>query len=171
MSRIYQPPGQPFDPLYVDCIENSLTRQYVNLVGHSLGLNPIAAVTVVQNTLDTVKQIKIEFSGQLQGAAGTKLIRSDFGSHTVFDSGALALNNQDFLALGTIARITINQFLSNFLITYNPTSGSTITQQQKFRNIFTVASDMLQARDITFFHQVSNAADGVQLDTMFVSVL
>lgn len=169
--KIYQPPGFPFNPEYYDGVNNAITRQYVNLVGHSLSLNPIAAFTIVANLFDTVKRVNFEFAGQLQGAAGTKLIRGDFGSHTMFDSGALAFNNQDFLVEGSITRIAINQFLSNVFIIYNPTGANSITAQSRYRNIFTVASDMLQARDITFFHQVSNAADGVLLDTMFGSVL
>jgi hypothetical protein len=69
MSRIYQPPGQPFDPLYQDGLQNALMREFLNFSTSSLVLVTVKDIPIVANLFDTNgKLLSIEIDGTLINA-------------------------------------------------------------------------------------------------------
>jgi len=70
MSRIYQPPAQPFDPLYLDCLDNALMRQNLAFTTSSTTLVTVKDIPLIANLIDTDgKRINVEIEGNLSSVA------------------------------------------------------------------------------------------------------
>lgn len=84
--KIYQPPGAPFDPEFVDCLENALTRQNVSFTTQSTSLVAVRTVPLVANLFDVDgKRVLLETEGNLDSVAGSDTVQFGF----TFDGAAL----------------------------------------------------------------------------------
>jgi hypothetical protein len=165
MSTIYQPPGQPFNPLFQDCLDNAISRQSPNVTTSGTGLVTLFSCLIPANSFQTDgKKAEWLFLGNLNGAAGTKrvVVFIDTIGTFLIDTGALAINNQNYsLQLHFGRLLTTNLHSWGHYFTYPFGSVTVITSLGQIQQ--------LNSFDWTIDHtlilqgQCSNGADNVSL--------
>lgn len=103
MSKIYQPPGSPFDPLYIDCLANALARRDLNFSTQSATPVPVVSILLVAGLFDTDgKRLTVEIEGlyaRVTGSGVTFLV--DFDGAPVFTLS----NSLSLLSIGLLLQI------------------------------------------------------------------
>jgi len=168
MSKIFQPPGAPFDFQYQDGVENLLFRSSPNVTTSSLSLATLLLVPIPANTWNTDgKNLDFIVLGNLAGVAGSKRIVAfiDLGlasQQIIFDSGSLAINNQNYSLRGNVFRLlTTNYHAHTHYFTYPFNSITVITSAGGVvqNNTFDPTID----HNFAIQALVTNAADNVSV--------
>ncbi len=173
MSKIYQPPESPFSPLYQDCLENALMRQFLNFSTQSVTPVLFKDIPLVANLFDTPgKRLVIEAEGIFISNGGG----SAAGLNVSFDGvaiPALTMLVGNFATTGTPSmelNIKIFRRLTELAILYNVT----IRPTQATNNIATplVLNTVLSNVDFTIPHTLSLFANvGNALNTLTLGAL
>jgi hypothetical protein len=178
MSRVYQPPGQPFDPLYIDGLENAVMRNESGVSTSGTGVDPLFTVPIVAGALNLgAKTLKVHAYGGINNAAGgNKRILVNFDAaplpvSLLFDTGLAAFNSSS-LELYIMIMRRFDQFVQTRVwLEHNVLTGTSAAVTKIARSDVLSLIDFNIAHTINVFGEVSNAADTVTIDAFRASMI
>lgn len=172
MSKIYQPPGAPFDFQYLDGVENALMRADSGASTIGTGNDLLVTIPIVPRAFNlNGKSLSAKFFGLINNAAGgNKRISLQFDGVTIFDTTLVAFNTSNF-ELEFFGMLRQDAFFqTRVTLETNPLTGTSSAVAKLARgDVF--AFDPLIAHTITVFGEVANAADTVNVDCFRCSML
>lgn len=170
--KIYWPPGQPFDFQFIDGLDNAQTRQESAGTTVGTGVDLMNGLPILPNTFDVnAKRFWCYFTGNLAGNAGTKRISVFFDAVNILDTGALAVNNQNYIFFVQLWRRqnTLLQIRGDLF--YQPFTGNLAAVTHIGKSDLQSPFDFSIAHALNIFGEVSNAADTVSIDTLSSGVM
>jgi hypothetical protein len=175
VSTIYQPPGQPFNPLYIDCVANALARQNVLFNTSSTVLVDVVSIPLVAGLFDTDgKKLIVELEGAfLTGGGNTIQIGINFDGVQRTATTLLGLNNAGFV--GVLPEIKIFRRTADLAfhsqITGKVVSGTDDSAKVVLTGALVSSVDFTVPHNLTIQARVTNAADILQLRGLSAHVI
>lgn len=171
MSIIYQPPGTPFNPIYIDCLRNAVLRTDIDLTTNSTVFVPIATLILAPNLFDTIgKKLTIEMACDFLGVAGTKRFRFTLDGIVAYDTTAVGQNNQSTFTRFVLHRRTTNRLLCSAFTYMQPNGG--VTPVVNLSSEITIGSlDFTIQKSLLLEGLVSNAADSLAFKSFSADVI
>lgn len=165
-NKIYQPPNAPFDFFAQDGVQNAWVRRDTGGTTNGVtGLVSLITIPLVPNFFDSnAKAGHLNWYGNVTGVAGTKRLRVLFDATPIFDTGALAINNNNYIFYMSFWRrfdtfLQVRGDLFN-----NPFTGNLAGVTHSGKSDLLSNIDFSIAHSITLQGDVSAAADAVVID-------
>jgi len=172
--KIYQPPGAPLDPEFVDCLENALTRQNVSFTTQSTSLVAVRTVPLVPNLFDVdARRLVLEAEGSLDsvGAADTVGFGVTFDGTPIFSVIITAVRDTGSV-LPKIRLYRRGANLACYLTVESEPTQTTQNNAQLSQNWALISNvDFSVAHTLTLTARVGTATSTLTLGVLSGSVL
>lgn len=178
MSKIYQPPAQPFDPLFVDCLENAMMREFLNFSTQSLTRVPVKAITIAPNLFHTPGiRLYIDVEGNFDSGGGNSIqLTTDFDASS--DIPDLRITAGTFDTAGTPSielMVKLYRRNTDLAIIYDaiirPVQATNSIAQLLVKDTVLTGIDFSISHTLTLFADVNNAADVLSFGAISARVI